>query len=516
MSDWKTRLRPKLDDNLAFIWYDLMSDKARKLAKQTVFRVLLGSALLMALPYAIGFLIDGMTNQTTEILIVGGVLFAALKAGGIVIGWWCQQSREHFFQEEFWKIPYAISCRYLARPLAWLAGGTSEIDGGGVESLRDKTRNVIDAYIFHIIPGWGSIVFGVVACLYANLCLGMVVILYIIIEHRYSVKNNEYILRELKPVIDDFKRWARRMESWWSNVSHVKFFGVESKVLHMIYSEVQKALKADDAIWRVFYAKAIAKHRLRDLVYSAALYAGIVYFVLTDTLSLAIAILVFFSSERISSTLGELNDQQRHVQFDLGNIAKYRRVLQTPVPFTYNTGRKFNEHGNEKGITITFDNVSHTVSDGDVEKLVLREVNLTIPAGQRVGIVGPSGAGKSQFLSLLVRATDPHQGQVRINDTDLREWRLESLLRYYGVIMQKASRLRILSSATCSSPYHTSTYPVRGDTRYSTSKLWRETLCTRPDSMPSSSRMVSIPISGTRASSSLADSNSGSKSLRHT
>jgi len=438
MPSWKDKFKWKPNDNLTFIWHDLMNTRARQLALHTIFRVLLGSAFLIAMPYAIGFLIDGMTNQILDALLVGGVLLGSLKVSGIIIGWWRQQSREYFFQEEFWHIPVAISRLYFKRPLALLAGGTSEIDGSGVESLRDKTRNVLDAYIFHIIPGWGSVAFGLIACLYANIWLGLVVLLYIVIERFFGKRDNKHIHKELEPVISDFKRWARGMEAWWGNVNVIKWLGIETKVLGMIHDNVQPALRADDAIWRVYFAKAIAWHRIRDLIYSAMLYSMIVYLVFTESLSLAIAVLVFFSSERISSTLGDLNDQQRNVQFDIGSIAKYRRVLQQPMPFSYDTGKTFNQVGSEKGITITFDKVSHTVSDGESDKLVLRDVNLTILAGQRVGIVGPSGAGKSQLLSLLVRATDPQCGRVLINNTDLREWRLESLLRYYGVIMQKS------------------------------------------------------------------------------
>jgi len=75
---------------------------------------------------------------------------------------------------------------------------------------------------------------------------------------------------------------------------------------------------------------------------------------------------------------------------------------------------------------------------GPVRKPILRNVNLDIPAGMRVGIVGPSGAGKSQLVSLLVRASDPDDGRVLISGHDLRELKTESLLRYYGVIMQKS------------------------------------------------------------------------------
>jgi subfamily B ATP-binding cassette protein MsbA len=133
--------------------------------------------------------------------------------------------------------------------------------------------------------------------------------------------------------------------------------------------------------------------------------------------------------------LRELSDQQREVQFNLASIAKYRRALKKAVPFRYDVGENFTNID----IAITFDGVNHLVqSEDEGATLVLRDVSLEIPAGMKVGIVGPSGAGKSQLMSLLVRATDPESGKVLINDQDLRDLKLESLLRYYGVIMQKS------------------------------------------------------------------------------
>jgi len=424
----------RFDKNLAFIWWQLMNERSRRFALHALVRVLLGSALLIAVPYAIGFFIDGLTTKTVDTLIVGGILFVTLEMNGVALGWWQQQVREYFFQEAFWYMPQAITHLYYRRPLSWLSGGTSEIDGGGVESLKDKVWNVTGSYIFQIIPGWGQIGFALVACTYANIWLGLLALVYIVVERLVSENENVHIHTEMRPVIDLFKRWERRMQEWWRNSDHVKSQGVETKILRQIKDEVQTALKGDDAVWRVYFAKAIVKHRLRSLTFATALYVLVGYLVLSETVSLAVAVLVFFSFERIRSVLGNLNDQQREVQFNMASIAKYRRILSAKVPFAYNEGMPFTA----SRISVKYDNVSHEVGENGNCKLILRDVSLEIGIGDKVGIVGPSAAGKSQLLSLLVRASDPVSGQVLVNDTDLRTFDLQSLLRYYGVIMQKS------------------------------------------------------------------------------
>lgn len=426
-----------LDENLVFIWHTLMNDRCRRLAKHALARVLAGSALLIAIPYAIGFFIDGLTNQVLDALIVGGVLFLSLEIAGIALGWDRQRFREYFFQTAFWHIPQSITRLYYRRPLAWLSGGTSEIDGGGVESLKEKVWNVTHSYIFQIVPGWGLIIFGLAACAYANVYLGVLALGYVIIERYIGSRENRYIHQEMRPVIDQFKRWERRMQEWWRSTDHVKSQGAETKILGQIKGEIQEALKGDDAVWRVYFARAIVKHRLRSVTCAALLYGLVGYLVFTQVISLAVAVLVFFSFERIRNTLGELNDQQREVQFNMAGIAKYRRVLSQAVPFDFSEGAYFDGDAHES-IAVTFEGVSHEAGEGDECQLILRDVNLSVCAGEKVGIVGPSGAGKSQLLSLLVRSIDPVDGRVCVNGTDIRDWELQSVLRYYGVIMQKS------------------------------------------------------------------------------
>jgi ABC-type multidrug transport system fused ATPase/permease subunit len=67
---------------------------------------------------------------------------------------------------------------------------------------------------------------------------------------------------------------------------------------------------------------------------------------------------------------------------------------------------------------------------------VVRGFELTIPAGQRVGLVGPSGAGKTTLMGLLLRMHDVTEGSIRIDDQDIREVTQESLRKSIALIPQ--------------------------------------------------------------------------------
>jgi subfamily B ATP-binding cassette protein MsbA len=67
---------------------------------------------------------------------------------------------------------------------------------------------------------------------------------------------------------------------------------------------------------------------------------------------------------------------------------------------------------------------------------VLRDVNVTIPAGTVCALVGPSGAGKSTFANLVPRFYEVAAGQVMLDGIDVRAMRLADLRGNIAVVSQ--------------------------------------------------------------------------------
>jgi ATP-binding cassette subfamily B protein len=69
----------------------------------------------------------------------------------------------------------------------------------------------------------------------------------------------------------------------------------------------------------------------------------------------------------------------------------------------------------------------------------VQDIDLTIRAGEKLGIVGASGAGKSSLVSLLLRLYDPEQGRITIDGKDVRAVTQESLRRQIGMVTQETA-----------------------------------------------------------------------------
>jgi ATP-binding cassette subfamily B protein len=66
-------------------------------------------------------------------------------------------------------------------------------------------------------------------------------------------------------------------------------------------------------------------------------------------------------------------------------------------------------------------------------------INLTVRAGEKLGIVGASGAGKSSLVSLVLRLYDTEKGRILIDGIDLRAVTQESLRRQIAMVTQETA-----------------------------------------------------------------------------
>jgi subfamily B ATP-binding cassette protein MsbA len=82
--------------------------------------------------------------------------------------------------------------------------------------------------------------------------------------------------------------------------------------------------------------------------------------------------------------------------------------------------------------TIEFRNVSFSYGEGKV----LKNFNLTIKKGEKVGLVGLSGSGKSTLVSLLLRLYDVTEGEILIDGVNINDYSLPSIRQLFGLVSQ--------------------------------------------------------------------------------
>ncbi len=73
------------------------------------------------------------------------------------------------------------------------------------------------------------------------------------------------------------------------------------------------------------------------------------------------------------------------------------------------------------------------------DRPVLRDISLTVPAGETLALVGPSGSGKTTLVGLIPRLWEVSSGTIRVDGVDIREVTVASLRAQIGLVAQEAT-----------------------------------------------------------------------------
>jgi len=118
----------------------------------------------------------------------------------------------------------------------------------------------------------------------------------------------------------------------------------------------------------------------------------------------------------------------------LASAKRINEVLDTNIDLT-------DEKALHKDITvqygkIEFRNVYFKYYKNN-EKWVLENINLVINPGETVGIIGSTGSGKSSIVQLIPRLYDVDQGEVLVDDVNVKNYSLKNLREGVGIVLQK-------------------------------------------------------------------------------
>ena len=117
------------------------------------------------------------------------------------------------------------------------------------------------------------------------------------------------------------------------------------------------------------------------------------------------------------------------------SIGEVEDGIRTLTPRHTLTDAASAEHLSDAG-EVRFENVTFAYGreDGGVQA-----IDLTVRAGEKLGVVGASGAGKSTLVALLLRLYDVEAGRITVGDRDVREITQESLRRQIGMVTQETA-----------------------------------------------------------------------------
>ena len=136
---------------------------------------------------------------------------------------------------------------------------------------------------------------------------------------------------------------------------------------------------------------------------------------------------VFFT---VMGTIGQIVNQIPNITDTLGSASRAYEELVVPIDVV--------DAPNAPALRVTCGEIEfRNVSFKYKRKWVLRNFNLKIKCGERVGLVGPSGAGKTTLVNLLMRFYDPTHGEILIDGQNIKNVTQDSLRESIAFIPQE-------------------------------------------------------------------------------
>ncbi|MBY8202713.1 cysteine/glutathione ABC transporter ATP-binding protein/permease CydC [Vibrio fluvialis] len=220
---------------------------------------------------------------------------------------------------------------------------------------------------------------------------------------------------------------------WLQGYSELTIFGAESRYRDAIYAAQEKLL-ANQKVNASFTGLASALLLLANgwtLVLMLWLAADGVNGQAPDPMIALVVFATMASVELLMPIAGAF----QHLGQTLTSARRLNEIIlsEPDVKFPSEETR----HSGQ--FDISFENLTFNYSGG--EQPALKDVSLTIPAGNKVAIVGQTGSGKSTLIQLLCRYWDAQQGNIRIAGTRLQEWKESDLRAAISVVSQRVDIL---------------------------------------------------------------------------
>lgn len=139
------------------------------------------------------------------------------------------------------------------------------------------------------------------------------------------------------------------------------------------------------------------------------------------------------------SVLTRLGDGIRDLMFMVSDNELYCTHLKKmydylDIPNHMYQGSLTVEKREDNEYYIEFRNVSFKYPR--TENYVLRNVNLKFKIGEKLAVVGINGSGKTTFIKLLCRLYDPTEGEILLNNVDIRKYDYKEYMSIFSVVFQ--------------------------------------------------------------------------------
>ena len=219
-----------------------------------------------------------------------------------------------------------------------------------------------------------------------------------------------------------------------TNILAVKTYGREDYERALFDEADINAMKADSLSMRATIKRGIMTSSLIVVIMSVVSIftaGGNAWF----GISAGTLVMMFTYTYNLTMRFNMINSMLQRMNKVFGDASEMTRILDEPTLVA--------DDPNAQSLSVTngqidFEHINFSYSDSSVATQVFKDLNLHIPAGQRVGLVGKSGSGKTTLTKLLLRLSDIQEGEILVDGQNISKCTQQSLRQQIAYVPQEA------------------------------------------------------------------------------
>ena len=295
----------------------------------------------------------------------------------------------------------------------------------------DVVSGALQQALIGIINAVLGILLSVAMMFYINVYMALVSIIMIPASYfisRYIVAKSQNYFNQMQNALGAMNGYVQEN---MTGFSVLKVFGREKQALEGFYQ---------------------VNHQLKRYGFRAAFVSGLMMPLVQLTAYLTYIVIAVMGSFYVIGGVLLVGQLQAFIQYiwqvsqPMGNITQLSAVLQSASAASkriFELLDEADEPVNEQDVAlptnvrgdVVFENVSFGYTP---DKLLIKNLNVSVTAGQTVAIVGPTGAGKTTLINLLMRFYDVTSGAIKIDGIDTKTMARSEVRSLFGMVLQDA------------------------------------------------------------------------------
>lgn len=384
--------------------------------------------VLEALQFAALFVVlDGLVHDsiTTQTAIISfGIMLASVL--GTILFWDLAHAKEgegSYRTCENKRIQIGNRMKYM--PMGYFNSHSL----GNLTSVATATMSDLESMAFVVIVRTlvgviHAVIFSLAMC-YFNWKLSLIFLLGVIL---FMIINTMLLhcSRRLSP-----KRLEAQTKFMDAVLEYIQGMGVV-RAFHMVNQSnsamgktIEETQKKNMLLERRRIPYIAAEQIVLRIASATAAFCSIALFI-NGTLEMTYCLMILVSAFMIYSQLESAGEMFFMLSMIDASIDRVEEINQSP---------QIDIDGKEQNpgrLDIEMQDVSFSYGD----KKVIDHVSLSIPQGTTTAIVGPSGSGKTTLVNLIARFWNVGTGSVRIGGIDVRDYKLDSLMKNISIVFQ--------------------------------------------------------------------------------